>query len=151
MAVPTLSVALVVTATSVLIANFRYGGGPERFGVGILLGADVVDLFYHALFGMARYATIDLGHMAINAACMVGFITLALQANRVWPIWCCALQLIMALGHLGELAYPQGAPMAYWLMTGPPTMGQTLAVTLGTVAHWRRTARIGRYRNWRLA
>jgi len=135
---------------AIFLLDWRFGARPERIGVVVMLASSALDLGYHALLGAALYASVDLGHLAINTACTVAFLALALRANRIWPLWCSALQIIMTLGHIGETVYPQGAPLAYWSMTFLPTVGQVLAITLGAIAHHQRFARIGHYRDWLL-
>ena len=142
-------VALAVSCF-ILFLCWRFGARPERLGVAIMAGSTLLDMAYHALVGLARYASIDLGHLIINVSCLTTFTALALRANRVWPLWCSAFQIIMTLGHLGEAVYPSGSPLAYWWMTYLPTIGQLGTISLGVVAHAARYARIGRYRDWRL-
>jgi len=143
-------IILAVSITAVLGMDAWLGGKPERYGAGIMLASAALDLAYHAVVGVAKYASIDLGHLIMNAMCFIAFMMLALRANRVWPMWCAALQIIMALGHLGETVYPEGAPQAYWMMTFLPTLGQVVAISLGVAAHTRRFAELGRYRDWRV-
>ena len=127
----------------------RLGAGPEKAVALVIIGSILLDLVYHSAIGLARDETVDIGHAAIDFLGFTLFLAVGLRANRVWPLLCCAMQLITIFGHISMLI-ESGAMGAYWLMTAIPPQGEIIVLVAGTIAHVLRQQRIGRYRDWRL-
>lgn len=126
------------------------GAGPEKQAGAILSSMVVLFLAYHLLIpegGM--YDKIDLGHLLIDLVVLVLLTRLAIRANRIYPLWMLAAQLISTLMHLGRGLDTQIAPIAYFLLTHAPSYIQVGAFALGLAAHRRRMKRFGTYRSWR--
>jgi uncharacterized membrane protein len=81
---------------------------------------------------------------------LAAIVWLALNANRTWPLWAAAAQVICVSGHIALLIEPHGMRRAYWAMTQLPQYIQLGALLLGATAHARRVRLMGRYRSWRL-
>ena len=145
-----MSALLLLAMIGAIALSFGSGSRPERYAALVLVAAVVFDLAYHAAFGVARYHRIDLGHLLIDSLSLAGFLAVSLRANRVWPLWCCSVQMIGVIAHLTVIARPQGDQRAYWLMTTIPAQASLVFLALGTLAHINRKARIGPYRDWRL-
>lgn len=143
------SLAAALPLLAVLAAFWR-GGDPERIGSIIIAGWILLDLAYHAVFGPSGFVTVDPVHVALDGAELVAISWVALRANRVWPLWAAAAQLICVSGHLAALIEPGGMRRAYWGITQVPQYIQLLALAAGIVSHIRRTRKVGRYRSWRL-
>jgi hypothetical protein len=111
----------------------------------------MTDVSYHLLFGPSSFDKADPVHLVLDGAELAAMIWLALNANRTWPLWAAALQVICMSGHVAVTIEPDGMRRAYWAITQLPQYGQLAAMLLGTVAHVRRQRRIGPYRSWRLA
>ncbi|MFC0204967.1 hypothetical protein [Novosphingobium soli] len=74
--------------------------GPERVLAAVLLALPLQDRLYHALAGEeVVWARLDLGHLAIDLVTMACVYPVALRANRVYPLWIVAAQMIALLGH----------------------------------------------------
>ncbi|HEX9947295.1 MAG TPA: hypothetical protein VGA98_07130, partial [Allosphingosinicella sp.] len=88
------------------------GGKPERIGAAIFLGAAI--LTTAALSApSARWGTVEAGVFAVDVVMLGALIALALSAERLWPLWVTALQLIGTAGHAAKLASPEVIREAY--------------------------------------
>jgi hypothetical protein len=124
------------------------GGPPERLAAAIIVCWIMVDVSYHLVFGPSGFARVDPVHLVLDGGELVAIMWLALRANRMWPLWAAAAQLICVSGHIALFMEP-GMRRAYWAMTQLPPYIQVTALLLGAVAHARRFERIGPYRSWR--
>jgi uncharacterized membrane protein len=109
------------------------------------------DVFYHLVFGPSGFDQVDPVHVVLDGGELVVIVWLALRANRMWPLWAAAAQLLCVSGHVAVLVSPQGMQRAYWALTQLPQYIQLIALVLGAVAHARRFERIGPYRSWRFS
>ncbi len=141
-----IGLALVAGTLGVL----RYGAAPERVVLQILLAATLLDFAYHGIIGPDHDRDVDVGHLTLDSATFAGLLWVALRANRVWPLWVCALQLQPLVVHLSMILRLPSHSMAYWLMMVVPSNLQVLIVVLGAIAHVHRKRLIGPYRDWRL-
>jgi hypothetical protein len=125
------------------------GGPPERVAATIIVSWILLDVSYHLLFGPSGFEEVDPVHLVLDGAELVAITWLALRANRIWPLWAAAAQLICVSGHVAALVEPRGITQAYWAMTQIPPFIQIIALVSGAAAHARRMRRIGPYRSWR--
>ena len=142
-----LALAMVFAAALVAVAR---GGPPERLAAAIIVCWIMADAAYHLVFGPSGFARVDPVHLFLDGGELVAIVWLALRANRMWPLWAAAAQLICVSGHLALFIEP-GMQRAYWAMTQLPQYIQLTALMLGAVAHARRFERIGPYRSWRFS
>lgn len=140
---------LLVLLTAV--PAFRRGGPPEKLAAGVITTWFVIDIAYHVVFGPSGFASVDPVHLVLDGAELIAIFWLALSANRMWPLWAAAAQLICYTGHVAAFIEPGGMRRAYWAMTQLPPFIQLLALVLGARAHARRERRVGPYRSWRAA
>ncbi|HEY6814625.1 MAG TPA: hypothetical protein VI168_03705 [Croceibacterium sp.] len=143
-----LGFALFFAATFFAVAR---GGPPERIATGIIVCWVISDVSYHLVFGPSGFDAVDPVHLVLDGGELVAIVWLALRANRMWPLWAAAAQLICVSGHVAVLISPEGMRRAYWAMTQLPPYIQLVAVFLGAVSHTRRLERIGPYRSWRFS
>lgn len=143
------AISLILLLAAGFVAVWR-GGPPERIAAAIIVAWLLSDGAYHLLFGPSGFDQVDPVHVVLDGAELIAIAWLALRANRLWPLWAAAAQLICVSGHLAAFVDP-GMRRAYWAMTQLPQYIQLTALVLGALAHARRTRRVGRYRNWRLA
>lgn len=140
---------LAVFVVSWIFAHFR-GGPPERYAAAILLVWISTDTAYHLIFGRSDWGYVDPVHLLLDGAQLAAITWIALQANRMWPLWAAAAALVCFAGHLAVFARPEGMQRAYWALTQIPQYIQLAALLLGIVAHIRRVKRLGGpYRSWR--
>lgn len=140
----TLAVFLAVGALAL-----RLGGPPEQYAAGIIVGWLLASLAYQAIAGPASFGRVDPARFALDTAELVAIFAVALRANRMWPLWAAAAQVICIAGHIAAFIEPGGMRRAYWVMTQMPPFIQVIALSLGALAHAARWKRIGPYRSWR--
>jgi len=142
--------ALTVVFAAAFVAVAR-GGPPERLAAAIIVCWIIADASYHLVFGPSGFDRVDPVHLVLDSGELVAIMWLALQANRIWPLWAAAAQLICVSGHIAVFVSPEGMRRAYWALTQIPQYVQLIALVLGAVAHARRFERIGPYRSWRFS
>lgn len=135
---------------AVVALAFRKGGEPEKLAAGVLVATTVLDLGNHAMFGEPAFFAVNPGHLVIDTWAMIALMWIALKANRGWPLWVSAAQIIVVLGHLAKIIELSLVRYGYFAMTQMPLNVQAVALLLGTFAHVRREELIGRYHAWRL-
>jgi hypothetical protein len=145
---------VVLTSLALILAGSGYalwhGGPPERLAAKIVAVWVLTDVGYHLIFGPSGFIVVDPAHLLIDGAELIAIVWLALQANRMWPIWAAAAQVMTFSGHIVALIEPGGINRAYWAMTQLPPYIQLFALVCGAAFHNRRFRRIGHYRSWRL-
>ena len=146
---PEVLITLALFAAAVSYA-FGRGGPPERIAAKIVIVWLMTDVGYHLLFGPSGFKVVDPAHLVIDGAELVAITWLALRANRIWPIWAAAAQMMTFSGHIVVMIQPEGVNRAYWAMTQMPPFIQLFALACGAAFHARRIRRIGHYRSWRL-
>jgi hypothetical protein len=127
------------------------GGPPERLAAAIIVSWILTDVSYHLVFGPSGFDRVDPVHVVLDGVELAAIAWLALRANRMWPLWAAAAQLICVSGHIAIFVSPEGMRRAYWAMTQLPPYIQLLALLCGAIAHARRLERIGPYRSWRFS
>lgn len=132
-------------------AAWRWGAAPERICTcGMFLFFGPIDFAYHAILSRGSfYATLDLGHFAIDLAVATVFFAVALQANRVYPLWLTALQLLTLLGHFSRQVSEAIGQLAYALLSYSPFILQVTTLAVAIFLHARRVRRYGSYPSWR--
>src|SRR5437870_13778580 len=96
---PEVFIMLALFAAALAIA-FRRGGPPERRTTIVITVWYGATLVYHAIAGPAGFDRIDPGDLLLDCAELVAITWVALRANRLWPLWAAAAQLICVSGHV---------------------------------------------------
>lgn len=128
----------------------RKGGEPEQLVAAILVSTFLLDVGNHAVFGDPAWYTVNPGHLVIDTWAFCTLLWVALYANRGWPLWVSASQVLVVLGHIAKLWELDMVRRAYWTMTQMPFLFQLVVLVVGTGAHMQRQRRIGRYHAWRV-
>jgi len=139
-----LSVVVIASAIS-----YQRGGPPERMAAMLIAGWVLTDALYHLLFGPSGFDRVDPVHLVLDGGMLGAIVWLALRANRVWPLFAAAAQLMCFSSHIAVMVTPEGARRAYWAMSQLPQYIQLAALLAGAAAHARRERMIGPYRSWR--
>jgi len=128
-----------------------YKGAEPEFGIATgLLAMIILDIIYHAVFGVAlNLAEADIGHVIIDTLVAIAFVAIAITANRIYPLWIAALQLVALSAHLVREVANQISPIAYAILYILPSYFQIVALSLGLYLHIRRRKKLGNYRAWR--
>jgi hypothetical protein len=131
-------------------AALRWGAAPERICVAILGFVTLADPVYHLLAGHgAIYGSVDLGHLTFDLMMAAGFIAVALWANRIYPLWLAAFQLVSVIGHFSRELTSSFPKLAYGLMIYGPFYIILPILGFGIWRHARRRRRHGPYPSWR--
>ena len=129
---------------SVSLFAFIAGGMPERATAVVFLTAataSFVVLRDHAL-------AFDVKLVWIDIATFASLVAIAVRANRFWPLYISALQLLTVGVHGAKLYDPQ---LADWMWIGAssklayPTL---ILLTIGIVRHRQRIDVFGSDRDW---
>lgn len=132
-----------------IYAWFR-GEAPERYAGSILAGMVLLDYAYHfVLPDSGEFSDVNIGHFVNDVVIFVALIPLAMRANRIYPLWLLAAQLISVLMHLNREIAGSLDPLAYWALTRVPSYMQIVVLAWGLIAHRKRVRQFGEYRNWR--
>jgi hypothetical protein len=142
--------ALLVACTTYAL---RRGGPPERIGVTILAIGSVLTvtaLWMSAiLHGRGHiYRSVEIGVLIVDAMVLIGFLVLALRADRYWPMWIVALQILGMSGHLVKFADPAIIPRAYAFIVAIWSYPMIALLVIGTWRHQRRLSRFRADRSW---
>ena len=133
-----------------LAASLRWGAGPERLCAAVIVGMQGADAVLHAVADRgAVYHSVDAGHLAIDVSAALAFLVIAVNANRIYPLWIAALQLISVLAHFARQASETIAELAYAYLAYGPFYLEILVALGGIALHARRVRRTGTYRSWR--
>lgn len=140
---------ILTTLTCLVLATLRFGSRPERYAIAIIATWIVVDQSYHLLVAPPTFSHVDPFHVVVDGVTFLGMLLLALAANRIWPLWMAAAQLVVLFGHFAAMTMPGGMQRAYWAMTQLPIAIQIVALLFGILWHQFRLRQIGTYSDWR--
>ncbi|MCB2067940.1 MAG: hypothetical protein KDE15_15020 [Erythrobacter sp.] len=141
------AIVYVLAAAITLFAVIR-GGSPERYCAAIIVAGILADRIYPLIAGERDFVHFASSRLIFDLMQFASFMAVALFANRIWPLWLSAAQLVAITGSLAFFAVVDGFNLAYWALTQLPLFVQLVALAIGTFAHHRRTVRIGRYNCW---
>lgn len=133
-------------------AALIWGGGPERVIAGVWLFLfKFVDEIYHAVFERAyQLVSVDVAHAAIDSAAAFAWVFVALYANRNYPLFIAAMQLLAVTAHVARGIAEPISPIAYAAMAFAPAYFQLIILTAGLARHIVRKRKHGAYRDWRV-
>lgn len=121
---------LVLTAACISAA--RWGEKPEQIAAAaMVMGAVLTRLVGH---GLGDADQIRWGVFAVDLLLLSILFGLALNANRIWPIWLAALQCVTVLAHL--IHWLEGDRHA-WVYAASITVTGYLMPPLVICAAWR--------------
>lgn len=138
----------VLTSLLVLVLAIARGGTPERWVATSAAAIFVIDPIYHLVVGKVDFTGFVLGHFLMDLANFAVTTTVALRANRIWPMFASAALLVGLVCHLFAAFHVQGVNWAFWAMTQLPPWAQLMIILIGTKLHQTRLARVGPYPNW---
>ncbi len=137
-------------AWSVCIAALIWGAGPERAVAAIwLIFFEVLTDWLWADSVAYRYYDIDVFLASIDLLAGCAWITVALYANRNYPLCIAAMQLLSMTAHLAKGLVETISTIAYAFMVVAPGWFQLLFLAVGLSRHILRKRRFGPYREWR--
>ncbi|WP_086437680.1 hypothetical protein [Altererythrobacter xiamenensis] len=141
----------MVAAWVLCLCALKWGGGPERWVAIVWLSVfEIVHRGYHLLWEpVFRVDQFDTFHAAMDLAAGLGFLVIALQANRLFTLWIASFQLISFSAHLARGMVDEITPIAYAFLVIAPSYFQLAILGGGLIAHVRRKKEFGEYRDWR--
>jgi hypothetical protein len=130
-------IGLAFTALVSLGAIWK-GGPPERLAGVAMLAATLIS----TQLADQRWIEPQWALMAIDVFMLALLVALALFADRWWPLWAAALQLLAFVIHLAFAAQERVISLAYMIALN--VIGYTVIIALGagTVAHMERRRRL---------
>lgn len=141
-----LQVSLVVL---LFLASLWRGAAPERIVASTFVGMWLLDRAYHLAVGKGLlFLGVDIGHLVIDVAAFGIMLTVALQANRLYPLWLTALQLAVALSHIVRAMNPTELSGVYSIFIVAPSYLQIPSFAVGLLLHLRRQMKRGPYPSW---
>ena len=126
---------------------FLRGGAPEWIGMAIYAAGSVLT-FVAVSAPPIRFRGIEVGVFIVDIGVFIGFVLLALRAERYWPLWVSALIGLGLVGHLAMLLHPRVIPWAYAVVLSIWSYPILLLMVVGTVLHQRRLKRNGADPSW---
>ena len=126
----------------------RKGGGPERAMALIAATMIASDQALHLLVP-PEYASLDVGHLAIDLFGASSTMFLALIAYRFWPMIAAALHILPLLAHLSRYFDFALHPAAYLIMQVTSSWLVPPLLIAATWQHRRRILRNGSDPSWR--
>lgn len=123
------------------------GSAPERAGALIFILMAVLQ--YGGRLVLSRvFDTVDLLYLAADLFAFISFTLLALSANRIWPLFVAAAELLSCASHFGREISSKVEPLVYAVLTAGPTIVALAILLIGTLAHHSRTRRGVRLASW---
>lgn len=126
------------------------GGGPERAMAAIALTMVGADQLLH-IFIPPEFASLDLGHLAIDLFGAAATVTLALFAHRFWPMCIAVLHLVPLLAHSSRILDVALHPAAYLAMQVATSWPVPAILILATWRHQHRLAHGDNEPSWQIS
>lgn len=117
------------------------GGAPERIGTTILV---VFSLLTTVAISSAdaSYTSVETGVLVVDLICSAAFLALAMRADRFWPLWVAALQILGTAGHGIKFVDPEILRRTYAIFI---IVWSYPMIALFVVGTWRHRARVARF------
>lgn len=136
----------LILGASCIFATVR-GGAPERL-TALFFGAAGIATFLIPAEYWTGFRSIDLPLLAIDIALLVSLVVLSACADRFWPIWLAAVQLVIVLVHVAKAYNPAIVPLIYFVASSRLAYVMIFILVVATVRHRRRMARFGIDASW---
>jgi hypothetical protein len=136
---------------SYLVACCAYvalkGAAPERVGVAIIFIGSVLSTIALSSPGR-RFTSVETGVFLVDLATFMALLVLSLRAERFWPLWVAAFQLIATVAHVVKLIESDLIRAAYAIVMGLWTYPVLLIIVFGAWNHQKRLARNNVDKSW---
>lgn len=127
-----------LVALSAMSIALRFGQKPERFG-GLIILLMIIVSDSRILIGYSTYKSVDLISLSCDVVGFVGFSTVGVLYNRVWPLWAAALQLLSVGAHFVRALEIPVRPIVYAWMKGGPTWAVYILLIIGSLLACRQS------------
>jgi hypothetical protein len=125
----------------------RHGGAPERGAAGIMASGLIVTLI-DLSFVSHRFHGPEYGVALVDASMLVGFLCLALTADRFWTLWVAALQAVTVISHLAMILKPVPLPAYYKNTIQLWSYPQVALLAVGTLRYRLRSGDASGCERW---
>lgn len=144
-------IAQDLLAIMLLTAAFIWGGGPERaVAASWVLIFKVSSFIRETFFAQSlQLMEVDVFLASTDIVAGIVFVWIALYANRNYPLWIAAMQVLAVSAHLARGLVESILPIAYVVMIVAPGWFQLLVLAFGLSRHVSRKRKYGPYRDWR--
>ncbi|HEX9933022.1 MAG TPA: hypothetical protein VGB08_09295 [Allosphingosinicella sp.] len=122
------------------------GAGPEKAGAAIIVVGSILSTLTFS--AQVRFASVQAGIFVVDLGVLAALVAVALCAERFWPIFAAALQLIAATCHAVKLADPTVIGPVYAFFLAFWTYVILLLFVFGSRGHQRRLKRDGSDPSW---
>ncbi len=123
------------------------GGRPERV-TAIMLFLASIATWLLPFDPSTSFQSVESFELMIDLALMGGLITVALLANRFWPLWLAALH-VLAIGIHGVRGFDAALmPWMYAAAGGKLAYPMIALLAMGVMRHRQRLARYGQDPDW---
>jgi hypothetical protein len=137
---------IVLFMSSVSI-SLLWGGAPERIAATIISFGVVATALVASPY-LERFSDIEINVMIVDVVMLIMFTWLCLHADRFWPIWISAMQLIIVVSHLPKLFMPHILPQAYLTISAMWSYPIVAMLIIATFRHQMRLRNVGLDRSW---
>lgn len=127
------------------------GGSPERAVATIYFAGVFMTLFAQRASGGEwnhHWDQLPTATSFVDLAVLAALLTVALQAERHWPIWFAALHLLGTFGELLRTADPGLARWSYAFVIAAGSCPMLLLLAFGTWSHQQRLRQFGYDTSW---
>jgi hypothetical protein len=123
------------------------GGAPERVvGLSLLLAFGVSVLLQQPM--AERFVTVEWGMLAVDIVLLAVLVTVALHADRFWPLWVAAFHALSTGAHMIRGLDHGIEPFAYAILLASWSYPIVLLLAIGTLRHAERRKRHGHDLDW---
>lgn len=113
------------------------GGAPERIAAASLAAAALVTWFANGDTA-STFTQVQWDVLWIDAGLLCVLLAIALTADRFWPMWIAAFQLVTVAGHGARGYAPDILPSVYWWLLGKTSYPMMALLCIGIERHQRR-------------
>ncbi len=143
-----LAVCLLLAGWKVLrTAKGEKSGQPELFGTSVI----VLSLFIQSVFYAKVspiFSSVDTTALLADLVLAIGFVAIAMNANRIWPLVAAGGQLLAVFSHFSRAVQLDIDEMAYSILQIAPTHILTISVIIGFIGHFQRIKHNGYDKDW---
>ncbi|MBM6576489.1 hypothetical protein KCP91_08890 [Microvirga sp. SRT01] len=140
---------LVFNVALIAVAAFALwgGGAPERWVAGLMVAANAATALL-PYDPASTFHSLDWSGFGVDAVLFAAFTAVALRANRYWPIWLAALQMVSVAIHVIRIVDRALVPLVYAWSIGQIAYPLMALLVAGTIRHRRRCREFGHDPAW---
>jgi hypothetical protein len=141
-----------IASVCLALAIWRWGAAPERWMISLFIVFMVMPIYLFDFLGLGNSMFGPFSWLSIftDLVAAGGFVVVAVQANRNYPLWVAGFQLVSVSAHAVKGLVDSVSPIAYLILAVGPSYCELLLIFTGFVRHIRRERRFGQYRDWRI-